>query len=158
MKDKIQDLIAKYEFWYVKKFIKLEKHYTFFLDLNGPSGSFAVKFLKKYEGIIVEYNNIIMGEDGLLSFDYDVISNVNNCDVKTKKFERFTQNVMRSMIYSAVENLKKDLNENRKLDLVESDSKREVHEEIASISEERVPQRKPRKKAVRANKRIHPKV
>jgi hypothetical protein len=155
---KIQDLIAKYEFWYARKFIKLDKHYTFFVDLNGEPGSFAIKFLGKYDGVIVEYTNVAVGENGLLTFDYDVISNVNNCDVKSKSFIRFTQNVMRSMIYNAVKNLEKDLNENGKLDLVEFDSERDIHEEGSTVSEEGVSNRKPRKKAVRANKGLHPKV
>lgn len=158
MKDKIQDLIAKYEFWYAKKFIQLDKHYTFFLDLNGPPGSFAVKFLKKYDGVIVEYSNIIVGEDGQMNFDYDIISNVNNCDVKSKKFERFTQHVMRSMIHSAIDNFQRELNENRKFNFVESDSQRSVHEEVASVPKKRISKRKPRKKAVRANKAVHSKV
>ena len=156
--NKIQNIIAKYEFWYATKFFKLEKHYTFFLDLNGPPGSFAVKFLGKYDGVIIEYTNVTVGENNQLTFDYDIISNVNNCNVKTKSFERFTRNVMRNMIYGAVKNLEKDLNENGKLDSVESDSQRTVHEEVTAVPQERVSNRKPRKKAVRANKRVHSEV
>ena len=156
--NKIQDLIAKYEFWYARKFIKLDKHYTFFLDLNGPPGSFAIKFLKKYDGVIVEFANVKVGDDGQLTFDYDVISNVNNCNVKSKSFTRFTSNVMRSILYGAIENYKKEPNENRELDFVESDSERGIHEEVASVLEKRVSNRKPRKKTLRANKGVHPKV
>lgn len=158
MMNKLQDVLAKYEFWYATKFIKLDKHYTFFLDLNGSSGSFAVKFLKKYDGIIVEYTNVTVGENGMLTFDYDVISNVNNCNVKSKSFERFTRNVMRSMIYGAVKNLEKDLNENRKFNFVESNSQRSVHEEVAPVPQKRVSKRKPRKKTIRGNKAVHSEV
>ena len=35
MKNKIADLLASFEFWYAKRFIQLDKHYTFFFDLNG---------------------------------------------------------------------------------------------------------------------------
>ena len=156
--NKIQDLIAKYEFWYARKFIQLDKHYTFFLDLNGPPGSFAIKFLKKYDGVIVEFANVKVGDDGQMTFDYDVISNVNNCNVKSKGFERFTQNVMRSILYGAIENYKKEPNENRELDLIELDSERDIYEEGIAVPEERVSNRKPRKKTIRANKGIHPKV
>lgn len=155
---KIQDLIAKYEFWYAKKFVKLDEDYTFFLDLNGESGSFAIKFLKKYDGVIVEYANVTVGEHGLMTFDYDIISNVNNCDVKSKAFERFTQNVMRSILYGAIQNDVREKNENRNIDLVESDSERSLHEEVTAVSEERVSDRKPRKKGIRGNKGIHFKV
>ena len=155
---KIQDLIAKYEFWYAKKFVKLDEDYTFFLDLNGESGSFAIKFLKKYDGVIVEYANVTVGEHGLMTFDYDIISNVNNCDVKSRGFERFTQNVMRSILYGAIQNDVREKNENRNTDLVESDAERSLHEEVTAVSEERVSDRKPRKKGIRGNKGIHSKI
>ena len=148
MMSKIQDLIAKYEFWYAKNFVKVEKHYTFFVDLNGDPGSFAVKFLKKYDGVIVEFNNVKIGGDGQLTFDYDVISNVNNCNTKSKRFAWFTSNVMRSIIYGAMQTAMKEENENRKSDFVESDSERSIHEEVVAVSEERVSNRKSRKKTV----------
>ena len=96
--NKIQDLIAKLEFWYARKFIKVDKHYTFFVDLNGEPGSFAVKYLKQYDGVIVEFSNVQVTDNGLLTFDHDIISNINNCDVKSKGFVRFTSNVMRNII------------------------------------------------------------
>jgi hypothetical protein len=154
----LKELIAKLEFWYVKKFFKVEKQYTFFLDLNGPPGSFAVKFLGKYDGVIVEFTEVKVTDEGLMNFDYDVISNVNNANTKSKSFERFTSNVMRSILLSAIENAIKEEHENRNTDPVQSDSERVLHEEVASISEERVPDRKPRKKGVRGDKGVHPKV
>ena len=155
---KIRDLIATIEFWYARNHIKIDKHYTFFLDLNGPPGSFAVKFLGKYEGVIVEYNDIRITEDNQLTFNYQVISNVNNVNTKSKSFARFTSHVMRNMIYGSIQNHLKEENENRNTDLVESDSERAVHEEVVAVSEERVPDRKSRKKTIRANKRVHSEV
>ncbi len=154
----LENLIAKFEFWYAKKFIKLDKHYTFFLDLNGEPGSFAIKYLKKYDGVIVEFSNVKVGDDGLLNFDFDVISNVNNCNTKSKKFNRFTGNVMRSIIYSAIENAVKEHNENGNTNLVKSDAERSLYEEDASVSEERVSDREPRKKNIRRNKAVRSKV
>jgi len=153
-----ENLIAKLEFWYVKKFFKVEKQYTFFVDLNGPPGSFAIKFLEKYDGVIVEFTNAKVGDDGLMTFDYDVISNVNNVNTNSKSFHRFTSNVMRSILLGAIENTMKEGNENRNTDLVESDAERVFHEEDSAISEERVLDRKPRKKGVRRNKAIRSKV
>lgn len=156
--NKIQDLIAKLEFWYARKFIKVDKHYTFFVDLNGEPGSFAVKYLKKYDGVIVEFSNVQVTDNGLLTFDHDIISNINNCDVKSKGFVRFTSNVMRNIIFSAIDNAMKDENENRKSDFVEPYSERDIHEEGSAVSEEGISDRKPRKKTVRRNKGVHPKV
>ncbi len=156
--NKIRDLVAKVEFWYAKKYIKVDTHYTFFLDLNSEPGSFAVKYLKKYDGVIVEFSNVNITDDGLLTFDHDVISNVNNCDVQSKRFGRFTSNVMRNIIFSAIDNAMKEENENRKSDFVELDSERDLHEEGVTISEERVSDRKPRKKTIRANKGVRPQV
>ena len=154
----IENLIAKLQFWYVKQFYKIEKQYTFFVDLNGPPGSFAVKFLGKYDGVIVEFTDVKVGDNGLMTFDYDVISNVNNANVKSKSFDRFTSNVMRSILLSAIDNAMKEGNENRNTDLVESDEERAFHEEDSALSEERIPDRKPRKKGIRGNKGIRSKV
>ena len=154
----IENLIAKLQFWYVKQFYKIEKQYTFFVDLNGPPGSFAVKFLGKYDGVIVEFTDVKVGDNGLMTFDYDVISNVNNANVKSKSFDRFTSNVMRSILLSAIDNAMKEGNENRNTDLVESDAERVFHEEDSTLSEERIPDRKPRKKGIRGNKGIRSKV
>ena len=154
----IKNLIAKLQFWYVKKFYKIDKQYTFFVDLNGPPGSFAVKFLGKYDGVIVEFTDVKVGDDNLMNFDYDVISNVYNANVKSKSFDRFTSNVMRSILLGAIENTMKEGNENRNTDLVESDEERAFHEEDSALSEERIPDRKPRKKGIRGNKGIRSKV
>jgi hypothetical protein len=154
----LENLIAKLEFWYVKKFFKVEKQYTFFVDLNGPPGSFAVKFLGKYDGVIVEFTDVKVTDEGLLNFDYDIISNVNNVNTKSKSFVRFTSNVMRSILMSAIDNAMKEENENRNTDLVESDAERVLHEESVAVSEERVSNRKSRKKSIRGNKGVHPKV
>ena len=154
MRNKIQDLLASFEFWYAKRFIKLDKDYTFFFDLSGESDTFAIKYLKKYKGVIVEFANVKVGDGGLLTFDYDIIANVNNCNVKSKSFDRFTSNVMRSILHGAIENGIRAENENRKSDLVESDSERSIHEEVVTVSGERVPNRKSRKKTVRRNKAV----
>jgi hypothetical protein len=159
MMSKLADLKARLEFWYVKKFCKLDKHWTFFLDLNQDSNkSFAVKILKKYPDTIVEFANIEMKDDGELSFDFDVIANPKLHDTESKGFKKFTTNIMRSMILHSLESLEKEVNENRNIDLVKSNTQRTVHEESVAISEERVPERKPRKKAVRRNKKVYPEV
>ena len=154
----LNDLIAKAEFWYVKKFFRVDKQYTFFVDLNGPPGSFAVKLLGKFDGVIVEFTDVKVSDDGLMHFDYDIISNLNNVDTQSKSFKRFTSNVMRSILLSAIDNAVKGPNENRNIDFVELDSERDFYEEGTTIPEERVSDRKPRKKGIRGNKGVRSKV
>ena len=156
MKNKLIDLVAKIEFWYAKKFIKLDEHYTFFVDLNGEKHTFATKYLKKYRGVIIEFGNVtITGDTNQMTFDYDIIANPNNCNVKTRGFERFTQNVMRNILYSAVQDDIRDKNESRNTDPIEFDSERSIHEESTSVPKKRISNRKPRKKTVRRNKAVH---
>jgi len=157
MSEFLKDLKARLDFWYVKNFFKLDKQYTFFLDLSSPQ-NLAVKLLGKFDGVIVEYSNIEMSDDAQLSFDFNVIANPNLCNTESKAFKKFTGNVMRSILLSAVENAEKVTDENRNSDLVESNAQRTLHEESVAVSEERVSDRKPRKKAVRRNKKVRPSV
>ena len=156
MNNFLAELKAKYDFWYVKKFFKLDKQYTFFMDLNNPQ-NLAIKLLGKYEGVIVEFSNIQVGaeNDAMISFDTDIIANPNLHDTNSTRFKNYTANVMRSMILTSVEYAEKVIaNENGNSDLVESDAQRTLHEEDVAISEERVPERKPRKKVVRRSKKV----
>lgn len=147
----MNDLLAKFEFWRAKR-IKLDEHYTFFFN-EADRKSFAVKILKKFPDVIVEFNNIQMGEGSMMTFDFNVIANPNLCNVESDKFKRFTSDIFRGIIIASIENAK-GLHENGKSDLVEPVEERELHEEVSSIFEERVPERKPRKKAVRGNKTV----
>ena len=153
---KFANLKARLEFWYVRNFCKLDKHWTFFLDIGQDSNkSFAVKILKKYPDTIVEFSYINMKDDGELGFDFNVIANPRLHDTESKGFKRFTANIMRSMILLSVETAEKVIDENGNSDLVQSDAQRTIHEESIAVSEERVPERKPRKKVVRRNKKVY---
>ena len=152
----LEQLKAKYRFWYADRFIKHGKHYEYMFDLSNTK-SFAVRLLKKYPGVIVEYSNIFMKDDYSLSYDFNVIANVNNCDVNSKRFQNFSADIFRSMINDSVKTAR-ETNEDRNTNSIESDAQRIVHEEDVAVSEERVPDRKPRKKAVRGNKAVRSKV
>jgi hypothetical protein len=153
----LRDLKARFDFWYVKNFFKLDKQYTFMVDIAQPN-AIAVRLLKKYDGVIVEYSNIEMSDDAQMSFDFNVIANPNLCNVESKAFKKFTGDVMRSILLIAFEDAKKVNDENRNSDLVKFDAQRNVYEESVAVSEERVSNRKPRKKAVRRNQKVHPTV
>ena len=151
-----EELKAKFQFWKSKKFVKLHEDYEFFLDLSNHE-AIAIKILKKYPGVIFEITNIHMSTDTNMSYDQSVISNPNLCNVETRGFKNFTAAIFRSIILRSIEHAK-DTNENRNDNLVESDPERTIHEEVVAVSEDRVPDRKPRKKTIRGNKKIHPKV
>jgi hypothetical protein len=142
----LENLKAKYEFWRASK-LQLGKHFDFFFDMSNPK-SIAVKILKKYPGVIVEYSRIQMSTDKDMSFDFNVIANPNLCDVESNRFKRYTSAIFRSIILRSVENAVKEENENRNANSLKSNSQRSVHEEDVAVSKERVSDRKPRKKAV----------
>ena len=151
------ELRAKAEFWYVRKFFKLDKQYTFMFDVGNPK-SIAVKLLGKYDGVVIEYDNIKVGSENQLLFDTTLIANPNLKNVNTKSFTRFTTNVMRSIIINSIETAEKHKDEDRNANFVESNDEREFYEEGSAVSESRVSDRKPRKKAVRGNKKVRSKV
>lgn len=151
-----EELKAKYRFWRANKFIQHGTHYEFMLDMSDTK-AMAVKFLKKYPGVIAEYTNIHMSSDNEMSFEFNIIANPNLHNTETKKFQNFANDVFRSIIHSSVE-YAKEKNENGNIDSIQSDSERTVHEEVVAVSEERVPERKPRKKGVRRSKKLHSQV
>ena len=156
MKKMFEEILAKFEFWKAKNFVKLNKHYEFFLDLSNHE-TIAVKILKKYPGVIVEFTDVQMSTEHHLSYDLVLVANPNLCDVDSEKFKNFTARIFRNIIINSIEGAKKD-NESRNSDPVESDPQRSIHEEVTAVFEERVSNRKPRKKTVRRNKAVRSEV
>lgn len=153
----IRDLVSKVQFWYVKKRYKLDREYEFYLDLNDVE-AYAVKILRKYPDTIVEYKNVKIDESGRLSFDFDIVANPKLHNTKSNRFQNFTSNVMRSIIINAIDSIETNINEHRAINPDQFDQERVIHEESDTILEARVPERKPRKKAVRRNKKLHSEV
>lgn len=154
----LDELVAKFQFWKSKNFVKLDRDYEFFLDLSNTQ-AMAIRILKKYPGVIFEITNIRMEEDNQMSYDQSIIANPNLCDVESKRFKDFTTAIFRSILIDSIESAKKgELNENRNANLVESDAERDLYEEGIAVSEERVSEREPRKKNIRRNKRVRSKV
>lgn len=146
LKSKIQDWIAKFEFWYVRKWIKYDVHYTYFLNLENPQ-AFSIKLLKKYPDTIIEFSDLRIGDAGLMTFDMSVIANPKLHNTESRRFKKFTSDVMRSMIMNSIEHYGKN-NENRNVDFVEPDSERNIFEESPAVRKKRVSKRKPRKETV----------
>lgn len=143
---KLKDWIAKFEFWYVRKWIKYDVHYTYFLNLENPE-AFSIKLLKKYPDTIIEFSDLRIGDAGLMTFDISVIANPKLHNTESRRFKKFTSDVMRSMIMNSIEHYGKS-NENGNLDIDELDSERGIHEESPPVPEKRVSKRKPRKKSI----------
>jgi hypothetical protein len=119
------------------------------LDISNPQ-AFSIRILKKkWKGVIVEYTGLHMSDDAQMSFDMDVIANPNLKNTDSAAFRKFTTDIIRSIIIASVEQAKEVLkNENGTPDFVEPLEERIVHEEDDSVPEERVPERKSRKKTV----------
>jgi hypothetical protein len=146
-----KDLVARYNFWRASK-IKFEKDYKFYLDFSNPK-SFTVELVSLYPKVVVEYSNLDIGDNGYLNFDIAVISNPLNLDTSSKKFSKFTSRVMMSIIGNAIKSAKVS-DETGKTDPVEFVEERDIFEESDPVLEERVPERKPRKKSAGRNKAV----
>ena len=153
----MRDLLARLQFWYVKNRFKHGREYEFYLDLNDVE-AYAVKLLRKYPDTIIEFKNVKYDEYGALSFDVVIVANPKLHNTESKGFKNFTSNVMRSIILSALDNFERNIDDYRATDSNQLDQERVIHEESIAVSEERVSKRKPRKKAVRRNKKLHPEV
>ena len=95
MNEWFQELKAKYAFWRARK-IKLAKEYDFFFNVNDTNTT-AIKLLKKYPGVIIEYSNIEMISDQNMSFEFNVIANPNLCDVDSNKIKNY---ILHKMVYN----------------------------------------------------------
>ena len=153
---------ASLQFWYAKHFIKMERDYTIAYDFaRENSDHTSIKILRKYPGVIFELFDLKSDDDGEVSFETTVIFNPNNAGIDSERFKKYLDSIVRNILISAIEEHIKNngvVNEDGNIDIVESDSERAVHEEGSSVYEKRVSDRKPRKKGVRGNKRVHPKV
>lgn len=151
------DLIAKFNFWYAKRNFKPERDFKFFLDANQTS-AFTIEITRQYPKTVVEYTNLVMGENGFLNFNMTVIDNPLGHNIDSEKFKKFTSYIMMAIIAEAVKNAGNVVDENRAIDPFEYDEERDFLEEIPPIPEVRVSKRKPRKKAVRGNQGVRSEV
>lgn len=153
----MRELLYKLQVWYIKNRFKYGRDYEFYLDLNDVE-AYAVKILRKYNDTIVEFKNVTASEDGSISFDFVVVANPKLHNTESKAFKNFTSNVMRSIMFTAIDNFERNIDEYRATNPNQFDQERIVYEESDSVPETRVPERKSRKKAVRRNKELHPEV
>ena len=159
MKSKLQEYKARFEFWWAKKTVKDGRDFSLSFDSNGM----LVYILRgPFGGVQYRYANVQLKEDqsAMVDFSTVVVYNPNNTDLSDPKFVALTTNIFRIILDVAVSEHKnltaigmteKVINENREVDISESNEERDFHEESTPLLEKRVSKRKPRKKTVSAN-------
>jgi hypothetical protein len=149
----LKDLWAKILFWRAKKVAISERDFKFKLDLSRPN-SFSIEIISKYPGVVVEYSNIGMGKNNYLHFDTSIVANPNNINLEEKKFNKYLSYIMMSIIASSVKHDVRSDDEIGTIDSGELDEERDIFEESDPVYKARISKRKPRKKAVRGNKKL----
>lgn len=161
--NRIRNLVVRLQFWWATLWLKDGKHFEISVDDLG----LLVTILRgRYKKVQFRYANMIMSEDGLGRMDFNtvVVYNPMNADVGEPKFAKLSTNILRLLLaemvrdFSSLTANKQVMNENRDTDTFESNQERDFHEESTPVLEKRVSKRKPRKKAVRTDKPVHPEV
>lgn len=176
MRNLINQLVAKTQFWWAKRTIVEGKDFIWNKDKAsnaafGESPTIEIT-TGKYAGVKFRFIDIAISdeENALLSFKTQVeyvpggaLESAYN--VFDPSFAKLTSNILRIVLTNAArENqsaakLDQEItNENRTTDTEESHEEREFHEESTPLLEKRISERKSRKKAVSRNARLHPEV
>lgn len=163
MTNKILNLLAKVEAWYASKTCKFDVHYRVEYDVSNPS-AIAIRILKRYPGVVVLISDVGVSDANILSFNFQIAHNEKKVNTNSRGFQRFIKYIVLSLIKKSIEttephtNAGESLNEDGSVDTEESDTERALHEKGSSVSEGRILHRKPRKKTIRGNKKVRPKV
>lgn len=166
MKNKIKDKLAELQFWWAKKTIKDGRDFELSVD---ELGTLVTLLRGQYAGVQFRFGPMTLREsnEAMLDFSTVVVYNPKNVDVLNKNFEKLSSNILRFLLAEAVEDTKyptdwmaaiKVIDENRKIDTIELDQERGFYEESTPVLEKRVSKRKPRKKVISTDSRIHPEV
>lgn len=147
-----RNLIARLRFWWATKTLVEDRDYK--LELVEDSGVLVTFLRGKYNGIVFTFVNMFVRENGVLDFQTRVLYNPYDEDViYSRKFNNATANIMRMLLHDAVRGTTKvKPNEDREIDISQSDEERDFHEESSPLLEKRVSKRKPRKKAAPRDK------
>jgi hypothetical protein len=152
---------ATFDFWLAKKTINLDE-----LIEVVDSDQLGIKIKKgRYAGVVFSYDDIKVREEegagGLLDFQTVIVSAPSHLKkdfINEKSFVSMVNDILRLLLIESIKIAEKKSEQRGTIDPDESVEEREVHEESASISEERVPARKRRKKTVQGDTELHSEV
>lgn len=154
----LSNLYAHFQFWYAKKTLVYDRDF----ELVGDGDVIEIKVLTgKYIGIVFTIGEIkVMGDDdeAFLNFETSIIANPKKIAIDNKKLVNYVNKVVRIVLSTAIEDLQVKDEQRRVVDIDESYEEREIHEEDSTVSEERVPARKSRKKVVGGDTEVYTEV
>lgn len=134
-----RNLFASWQFKRAKKKMQYNVDFIIMVDESNEQ-LLTVKVLTgKYKGIFVQYSNLDIRDDGLMSFDVSYLTKEGwDVDTKDKKLVALTQDIMRIIITDALENLGRLENESRASDSIELDEQRDLFEEDVPVSKKKL--------------------
>ena len=157
-------LKEKLQFWWDKQTIKDGRDFEIRMD---DVGMLVTLLSGKFKGVQYRYSPLrVIDEEGLVDFSTYVEYTPLTVDVSDPKFSRLTTKILRILLAEAIpetavqaqQETTQVIDENRNVDTVELDQERGIHEEVSPLLEKRVSKRKPRKKVVPADSKVHPQV
>jgi hypothetical protein len=150
----IYELIARLQFWWVKRTLKLGVHFDFI------KGTDICVILKgRHAGVTFVFENMRVEDDShgssCMSFRTVVKSIPDDVKISETSFNRLTSNIVRVLLSESVAEKGSIADEIREDDIVELDEEREIRTESPSVPEAGVPKRNTRKKSVSNNSELH---
>lgn len=156
MLNKIREQITLLEFWWAKRNLRLDVDFSITNENGEPTFTFLTG---EYKGVKVQFGVMRIPDEVERNLDFVtyVVDNPHNTNLVKTKFDKHIRNLVRVMLGDLTV-AAKVTNESRTHDFDEPNEEREFHEEVDTLLEARVSKRKSRKKAVRTDADVHPKV
>jgi hypothetical protein len=156
-------LKEKLQFWWAKKTTKDGRDFELQMD---DAGMLVTLISGKFKGVQYRYSPLtVLDDEGLIDFRTFVEYAPKDVDLTDPKFVRLTTNILRILLAEAIPETATQkheqtqvIDENRNTDTDELNQERSFYEESTAVLEKRVSKRKPRKKVVRTDQPVHPKV
>lgn len=153
----LSDLIARFQFWYAKKTIRLDRDFCLV-----ESDGIGIRILRgKYKGTVFALDNLRLkeqGEEAFLTYDITLLKNPLSVAVEDDNLIKVVNKIVRIILSESVKDEVSRNEQRRNADSDESLFEREVREESPPVPQKRVPSRKPRAKTVSSDSTVHAEV
>lgn len=137
-----RNLFASWQFKRAKKKMQYNVDFIIMVDESNEQLLTVNVLTGKYKGICVQYSNLDIRDDGLMSFDVSYLTkeewDVDKFNINDKKLVALTQDIMRIILTDALENLGRVQNESRASDSIELDEQRDLFEEDVPVSKKKL--------------------